>query len=138
LFGLIHIYNAFDKRPKLVALPAGEMTEPWEWSPSIVALQILRIGNFEIVGAPGEYTTMSGRRLRNAICNITGSEVAIAGLANNYINYITTPEEYDTQEYEAGATIYGRNTLPVTIAIFEQMARALQNVTKVRLYVAIL
>jgi neutral ceramidase len=32
----------------------------------------------------------------------------IAGLANEYADYFTTPEEYDAQHYEGGATIYGR------------------------------
>jgi neutral ceramidase len=31
----------------------------------------------------------------------------ISGLANEYVQYFTTPEEYDRQHYEGGSTIYG-------------------------------
>jgi len=34
------------------------MTIPHQWAPSIFALQILKIGDFSIVGYPGELTTM--------------------------------------------------------------------------------
>ncbi|OLE37597.1 MAG: hypothetical protein AUG48_04080 [Actinobacteria bacterium 13_1_20CM_3_68_9] len=32
----------------------------------------------------------------------------ISGLANEYADYFTTPEEYDAQHYEGAATVYGR------------------------------
>jgi len=113
--------------PKRVALAAGEMDKPWDWAPASFSLQILQIGNFDVLALPGEYTTMAGRRVRNAVFNVTGHEVVLAGLANNYINYIATPEEYDVQEYEGGATVYGRNTVPVTATILKNMAEALKN-----------
>ncbi|XP_021951036.1 neutral ceramidase [Folsomia candida] len=113
--------------PKLVALPGGEMNEPWPWAPDTFSLQLLQLGSFDVASLPGEFTTMAGRRVRNAIFNVTGHEVVLAGLANIYINYVTTPEEYDVQEYEGGATLYGRNTVPVTTAIYTEMAEALQN-----------
>lgn len=54
-----------------------------------------------MAAVPGEFTTMSGRRLRNAIKDevfkIDGAndtEVIIAGLSNVYSDYIVTPEEY--------------------------------------------
>src|SRR5206468_2868321 len=34
--------------------------------------------------------------------------VVLAGLANEYIQYFTTPQEYDAQHYEGGSTLYGR------------------------------
>lgn len=99
------------------------MSEPWQWAPSIFALQLFQIGSFDVVGLPGEYTTMAGRRIRNAVFNVTNHEVVLAGLSNNYINYIATPEEYDFEDYEGGATIYGRNTVPVTTTLFKEMAQ---------------
>jgi neutral ceramidase len=106
------------------------MSEPWQWAPSTISLQLFQLGAFDIVGVPGEFTTMSGRRVRNGVFNVTGHEVAIAGLANGYINYIATPEEYDFDEYEGGATIYGRNTLPVIVALLQEMAENLESVRK--------
>src|SRR5438105_4559932 len=34
--------------------------------------------------------------------------VAVVGLANQYVSYFTTPEEYERQHYEGGSTLYGR------------------------------
>ncbi|MEU6940439.1 neutral/alkaline non-lysosomal ceramidase N-terminal domain-containing protein, partial [Streptomyces rubiginosohelvolus] len=31
----------------------------------------------------------------------------LQGYANAYSQYVTTPEEYDTQNYEGGSTLYG-------------------------------
>ena len=43
------------------------MHYPYEWVPYIVEIQILRVGQLVILCVPGEFTTMSGRRLRNAV-----------------------------------------------------------------------
>jgi neutral ceramidase len=40
------------------------MTWPSRWTPGIMPIQLFRLGNFYIIGVPGEFTTMSGRRLR--------------------------------------------------------------------------
>lgn len=56
--------------PKPILLDVGEMHFPYEWVPYIVEIQILRIGQFVVLSVPGELTTMSGRRLRNAVRNV--------------------------------------------------------------------
>jgi hypothetical protein len=80
--------------------------------PKAVPLMALRVGDRLIVSVPGEMTSGMGRRLREAVLDASaGSGVTtsvIAGLANEYADYFTTPEEYDAQHYEGGATIYGR------------------------------
>lgn len=48
-------------------LDTGEMTYLHTWQPNILDIQLLRIGNVFIYAVPSEFTTMSGRRLRNAI-----------------------------------------------------------------------
>jgi hypothetical protein len=56
---------------------------------------------------------MSGRRIRNAIASaVPGATVIMLGLTNEYISYITTPEEYRCQRYEGSSTIYGQFTQP--------------------------
>jgi hypothetical protein len=35
------------------------------------------------------------------------SRVVVSGLADEYIQYLTTPEKYNRQHYEGGATLYG-------------------------------
>ncbi|KAI5435980.1 hypothetical protein KIW84_022418 [Lathyrus oleraceus] len=39
----------------------------YDWAPSIPPIQIFRIGQFSILSVPGEFTTMAGRRLRDAV-----------------------------------------------------------------------
>lgn len=65
---------------------------PYTWQPHILDVQLFRIGNFYIAAVPSEFTTMSGRRLRNAIKNklveyaIGDNEttVVLSGPANGY------------------------------------------------------
>ena len=64
-------------------------------------LQILRIGQFFLLCIPGEFTTMAGRRIRNAVREAiianggpSDAVVVISGLSNSYASYITTFEEY--------------------------------------------
>lgn len=64
--------------------------------------QILRIGQLAILAVPGEFTTMSGRRLREAVAGAASEmgeqmKVVIAGLSNTYTHYVSTWEEYQKQ-----------------------------------------
>src|SRR5436305_12945588 len=72
----------------------------------------LRLGELMIFSIPVEMTENMGRRVRAALTSaLSGSGVTgtvISGLANEYADYFTTPEEFDAQHYEGGATIYGR------------------------------
>ena len=106
------------QQPKAVILPVGEMNFPYEWVPEIMPTQIFEIGDIIIVGLPAEFTTMSGRRIRDDIQKLyekRGRKVHIilSGLSNTYSNYVTTFEEYQLQRYEAGSTLFGPYTLDV-------------------------
>ena len=48
----------------------GSMDWPYPWSPKIVPLQILSVGQLVIVAVPGEFTTMSGRLMKKAILKV--------------------------------------------------------------------
>lgn len=77
------------------------MKRPYAWHPSIIDTQLLRIGDFVVAALPGEFTVMSGRRMRNmlkaAAVGYPVSNVALSGLNNMYTHYVTTPEEYGGQ-----------------------------------------
>jgi neutral ceramidase len=45
------------------------MKTPTPWSPSVLPIQIIKIGNLFILGVPGEFTTMAGRRLIDTVKN---------------------------------------------------------------------
>ncbi|KAL3530836.1 hypothetical protein ACH5RR_010158 [Cinchona calisaya] len=121
------------QQPKPILLDTGEMKKPYDWAPSILPIQILRIGQLAILSVPGEFTTMAGRRLRDAVKTVlTGSgqfngsvHVVIAGLTNTYSQYITTFEEYEIQRYEGASTLYGPHTLSAYIQEFKKLATAL-------------
>ncbi|NXY35419.1 ASAH2 ceramidase, partial [Pomatorhinus ruficollis] len=89
--------------PKPILFSTGEMTWPHPWHPDIVDVQIAAIGSLAILAVPGEFTTMSGRRLREAVKNefdshgTQGMNVVIAGLCNVYTHYIATYEEYQAE-----------------------------------------
>lgn len=98
---------------------------PLNLSPNIVPFQLIRIGNLAIVGLPWEITTMSGRRIRETVLNVlreTGIDyVVITGLANDYVSYLTTREEYAVQEYESASNQFG----PWSLAAIQQELRKL-------------
>ena len=110
--------------PKPVLLDVGEMTEPYAWSPNIVDMQTLRVGQLIIIISPSEATTMSGRRWRKAVHDEAketflkgGADpiVVLGGPANVYAHYCATPEEYGIQRYEGASTLYGQQQLPAYI-----------------------
>ncbi|KAL4296728.1 hypothetical protein GQ457_12G028270 [Hibiscus cannabinus] len=123
------------QHPKPILLDTGEMKQPYDWAPSILPIQILRIGQLVILSVPGEFTTMSGRRLRDAVKTVLTSSgqgefgsnihVVIAGLTNTYSQYITTFEEYQVQRYEGASTLYGPHTLSAYIQEFQKLASSL-------------
>lgn len=96
-----------------------------------IPFQMFRIGSLALIASAGEMTTMSSRRLRDEVRSVLESQgvntYVIAGLANAYHGYITTPEEYNMQYYEGGHTIYGPNTLAAYKQVYNQMATAMKN-----------
>lgn len=115
------------QQPKPILLDTGEMKLPYDWAPSILPVQILKIGQMVILSVPGEFTTMAGRRLRDAVSAVFKEKVhvVIAGLTNTYSQYITTFEEYEMQRYEGASTLFGPHTLSAYIQEFTKLASAI-------------
>ncbi|XP_077285658.1 neutral ceramidase-like isoform X2 [Arctopsyche grandis] len=116
--------------PKPILLATGRVKYPYKWSPEIVSSQLALLGDLVIAAVPGEFTTMSGRRMRSLLTNTFAAagkdvKVVIAGLSNTYSDYIATPEEYQAQRYEAASTIYGPHTLTIHLYKFNEMAKAI-------------
>jgi neutral ceramidase len=80
--------------------------------PSAVPLAVVRLGDRLIATVPGEMTVEMGRRTRAAVLAAAAaagvSRVVLAGYANEYVHYFTTPEEYEMQHYEGGSTLFGK------------------------------
>jgi neutral ceramidase len=90
-----------------------------------VPIQIFRVGNLAILGVPLEVTTMSARRLRKTVLDVLSpvgvDTVVIAGLSNDYHEYMATREEYSAQMYEGASTIFG----PWQLGAIQQESRKL-------------
>ena len=89
--------------------------------PSVLPVQVLRIGATVLVGLPFEVTVEAGRRVETAVRDAIGpaagvERVAVSSLANEQFCYLTTPEEYSLQRYEGGNTLYGPRSQPFAAA----------------------
>jgi neutral ceramidase len=121
--------------PKPILFNTGDMFTPYQWDPDRLPLQVFRVGNVFIVAPPSEFTTMSGRRLRNALTKVIEASgalaagqkahIAIAGLSNSYSSYVTTYEEFQAQRYEAASTLFGPHTLEGYIQEFSRITNDL-------------
>ncbi|KAM9991673.1 hypothetical protein ACTFIZ_005068 [Dictyostelium cf. discoideum] len=121
--------------PKPILLDVG-MVEPIPWVPDVMPIQIVTIGQIVLVAVPGEFTTMSGRRLRNSVREIIGKSienpiVLIAGLSNTYSGYVATFEEYQVQRYEGASTVFGPHTLGSYMQEFGKLAQSIVDGTTV-------
>jgi neutral ceramidase len=113
------------QEPKPVLIPSGLLG----WTPEILPFQLLRIGPVAIAGIPGEMTVQAGRRLQarilTSLAPLGVQRVILTGLANEYSGYITTPEEYGSQQYEGASTLYGRLTFDGYLQEFGKLADAM-------------
>ncbi|XP_072938612.1 neutral ceramidase [Epargyreus clarus] len=111
--------------PKPILLATGRAKFPYEWQPRVVSCTVARIGGLFLAAVPGEFTTMSGRRLRSVVAKTSGAKrVVLAGLSNIYSDYIATPEEYQAQRYEAASTIFGPHTLDIYLNKYKELTDA--------------
>ncbi|MEU0374176.1 neutral/alkaline ceramidase [Streptomyces sp. NPDC006283] len=120
--------------PKASLVPTGLVNAVTPTTPTILPLQIVKIGQFHLVAGPAEYTIVSGLRIRRTVAEELGvplENVLMQGYANAYSQYVTTPEEYDLQQYEGGSTLYGRHTLPAYQQEFASLAASLRDGTTV-------
>jgi neutral ceramidase len=116
------------QRPKAILLATGLGKPPAQ--EQVLPVGLVRIGQLVLAVGPAEFATMAGRRIRAAVGKELGLDpryVVIAGYANDYAGYVTTREEYESQQYEGGHTIFG----PWTEAGYRQeyvyLARALKS-----------
>jgi neutral ceramidase len=112
-----------------VPLLAVGLMEPVPWVPLVLPVQVVRIGQFALAVTSFEVTTMAGRRIRNtlktALASAGVTEVELASISNAYIQYMTTKEEYLSQDYEGASTVFGPNQLA---AVQQELARVAASV----------
>lgn len=97
------------------------------WTPNVLPVQIFVLGNVAIAAVPGEFTTVAGRRVRATVGHVLApmgvKHVVLSGYSNAYAGYVTTPEEYELQDYEGASTHFGKWTLPAWLSEFDRLGR---------------
>jgi hypothetical protein len=119
------------QRPKLQLLgPLQPVLASTEGFPEHVPLALQRLGDRLLAYVPAEFTISAGQRLRRAVERHYGADAKdralVVGLANAYMQYITTPEEYQLQYYEGGSNLYGPQSLEFFGEIFGWLAVSLR------------
>ena len=99
--------------------------------PRGVPLLAVRVGRRMIVSLPGEGTKEVGERIRQAAgAAVAGAGIdgiVLSGLANEFVLYFTTPEEYDRQHYEGGNTHFGRMS---SVLVQRELAKLAGNLAR--------
>ncbi len=95
----------------LTSLVARKVAAP----PTVMPLGFFRFGPVGFVTLPVEATTTMGRRIEAAVAERLEPQgpVIVIGLANEYLSYVATPEEYEAQHYEGASTLYGPASGPL-------------------------
>jgi neutral ceramidase len=76
----------------------------------------LRLGDLAILGVPAEMSAELGLQIKAAVRAKPGvRHVAIAGLADEWISYALSPEEYRRGGYEASVSFYGESLGPTLV-----------------------
>lgn len=83
--------------------------------PEYAQLMVLRIAGMNLIAVPFEPTTMAGASLQRAAgegmvmldWKRAREHTVVVSLANGFLQYLTTREEYSAQNYEGGSTLYG-------------------------------
>lgn len=75
--------------------------------PESTATGALQLGDLLIVGVPGEMTAPLGLMVKRRLKESGASYVAIGGLADEWISYILTRDQYARGGYESSVSFYG-------------------------------
>ena len=89
---------------------------------------VARIGDVLLGTVPFEATTTTGARMRSAMKGAAGpgpTRAVLIGLANNYLSYVPTRLEYQTQHYEGGSALYGPASAEVYTSELAELTREL-------------
>lgn len=83
-------------------------------APVKVGIGAVRIGDLLIAGVPGEMTAVLGKEIKTALKKNGAKNVAIGGLANEWISYILNKEQYTNGAgYESSVSFFGPDLGPV-------------------------
>jgi len=96
--------------------------------PETIPVSLVRIesgaGALWLGALPGEPTRTAWSRIEKPLLALApkGARVLPIGIANEYIGYVTTREEYAAQAYEGASDIYGPNTAELLRRVLVDLA----------------
>lgn len=126
------ILGELKRQAKLGAMDESPMV------PTILPLQLIRIGQLAIVCCPGEFNTRSGilirETLKTQLADTGIKDVWVLTYCNEYMGYVTTQEEYQVQCYEGGHTVYGQWTHAAFETEFAKLAKNLNQANADRVH----
>jgi neutral ceramidase len=104
--------------------------------PRVMPVQLIRLGSMAMLALPFEVTFEAGRRLEASVSDALGptmgvETVAVSSTANDYWDYLTTPEEYGAQCYEGASTLHGPNSHAFVVAVASSLASRLRSEARV-------
>lgn len=121
---MIRNLKEFDRRGAYKALP---------FTPQVLPIQIVRLGNIAICTLPFEITVVANFRLKkflaDQLTDLQIDHVILCPYSNAYSGYITTYEEYQYQGYEAGHCVFGQYAL---FGLMQQYSELIENLKKER------
>jgi len=108
--------------------PFGRLLMPSTALPAEAPLGVHQVGGLLLVTLPGEFTAAMGRRVAHGVAasaDWPAARVLLVGLANEYLSYFATPEEYSLQHYEGASTLWGPQAGPLLGRRLAQLAATL-------------
>ncbi|MDT7573186.1 MAG: neutral ceramidase, partial [Actinomycetota bacterium] len=91
-------------------------------SPHVARVQVIRINDIGLAAMPGEPTIQMGRRVERSVKAAANAasrvhrgsdifrDVFTVGLANDYMSYMATTQEYENYDYEGSFSLFGQQT----------------------------
>jgi neutral ceramidase len=89
------------------ALRFTSMFAPPEVFPEAIPLVLADLGDLRLAAVPAELTTAQGHALRKALGGAPRGTLEVVGLANEYVSYASTADEYVSQDYAGASTLWG-------------------------------
>lgn len=91
--------------------------------PASTKIGAVRIGDLVIVGAPGELAAGLGLEIKNKLSQAGAKYPVIGGLANEWISYILSAEQYNGKGgYEASVSFYGESFGEIIVKSMKETA----------------
>ncbi len=86
----------------------------------------VRLGNFAVIGVPGEPSAELGSRIRKSAKEMGFADGLVVSHTNGWIGYILMPSDFDRGGYEANLSFHGRNT---ALKVLESARRLLKKLS---------